>query len=286
MTSHRDTLLMGGRVLELGCGAGLPSMVCALLGARVVATDLPRALGPIRRNAAATGYPQEIWKVVAGKAAGGIVVQKGRGIAQEKEPERLSFGALVEQLQLDGDFIRFRRLLGSGPEGGWTRVRQPWGQTQLAETEERPPVEDPSWGSLYSLPFEWDAGAAQELLAEGDVDLLLCSDCVCEALYGRSWEALVECLEVLCSPRTAALVSVQRRREDGFEAFLARLGQNLHVARISATLWAGKEVLLFEVRRRSRSETFHADLNENMPQHAPPGSPLKVVRNLKGRARR
>ena len=31
-------------MVELGCGIGLPSMVCAALGARVLATDLPQAL--------------------------------------------------------------------------------------------------------------------------------------------------------------------------------------------------------------------------------------------------
>ena len=31
-------------MVELGCGVGLPSLVCAAMGARVIATDLPKAL--------------------------------------------------------------------------------------------------------------------------------------------------------------------------------------------------------------------------------------------------
>ena len=36
-------------MVELGCGVGLPSLVCAAMGARVVATDLPKAL-EVRRK--------------------------------------------------------------------------------------------------------------------------------------------------------------------------------------------------------------------------------------------
>ena len=48
--------LSGARVLELGCGIGLPSVVSALRGAQVVATDwYEDALGFVQANAAAAG---------------------------------------------------------------------------------------------------------------------------------------------------------------------------------------------------------------------------------------
>jgi predicted nicotinamide N-methyase len=44
------------RVVELGCGLGLPSVVAARAGASVLATDAaPEALELVRRNAAANG---------------------------------------------------------------------------------------------------------------------------------------------------------------------------------------------------------------------------------------
>jgi predicted nicotinamide N-methyase len=44
--------LKGARVLELGCGLGLPSIAAALSGGRVLATDwAPAALDLLRRNA-------------------------------------------------------------------------------------------------------------------------------------------------------------------------------------------------------------------------------------------
>lgn len=45
-----------GRVLELGCGLGLPSLICARRGAEVTATDWsPDAIAVLRRNALRNG---------------------------------------------------------------------------------------------------------------------------------------------------------------------------------------------------------------------------------------
>jgi EEF1A N-terminal glycine/lysine methyltransferase len=44
LETHSETLLRGKDILELGAGAGLPSLICALSGARtVVVTDYPDA---------------------------------------------------------------------------------------------------------------------------------------------------------------------------------------------------------------------------------------------------
>jgi predicted nicotinamide N-methyase len=52
--------LRGARVLELGCGLGLPSIAAALAGGRVLATDWsPDAVAFTQRNAAANGAQLE-----------------------------------------------------------------------------------------------------------------------------------------------------------------------------------------------------------------------------------
>lgn len=282
VSSHRDVLLLGGRIVELGCGAGLLSLVCALMGGNVMATDRPTALGPLTRNAAVTGYPQQIWKVVAGKAAGGIVVSKGRGAGQEKEEERLSWGALVEELDKQGDFLNFRRLNGTGPTQGWVRAKQPWGQVVCELTDERPSEVETMKGTLRSCPLVWSREAAEELLKGGKVDLIIASDCVCEASYGAaSLPALVETIRTLCNDKTTVLISVQRRLEDGLERFLQLLRRTLFVDKLSSTTFGKAEIILFVARKFSRAEDFHVDLNDGMGHSAPPGSPLKVVRNLR-----
>ena len=57
LARHVVGLPLGGvRVLELGCGLGLPSLAAALAGAEVLATDwAPEALALLQANAAANG---------------------------------------------------------------------------------------------------------------------------------------------------------------------------------------------------------------------------------------
>jgi predicted nicotinamide N-methyase len=63
--------LDGCRALELGCGLGIPSIVAALAGARVLASDWSReALAAARRNAARNGVELETAVVRWDDAAG------------------------------------------------------------------------------------------------------------------------------------------------------------------------------------------------------------------------
>ena len=56
--------LRGARVLELGCGLGLPSLAAAVAGGRVLATDwAPDAIAMLTRNAARNGLTIEVQAV-------------------------------------------------------------------------------------------------------------------------------------------------------------------------------------------------------------------------------
>jgi predicted nicotinamide N-methyase len=58
------TPLQGSRVVELGCGLGVPSLAAARAGAEVLATDTePQALELLERNAAANGVRIETARV-------------------------------------------------------------------------------------------------------------------------------------------------------------------------------------------------------------------------------
>lgn len=63
------------------------------------------------------------WEVVGGADRGGILVRAGQDLASAKLPERLSTGARIRQVALEGERLRYERLEGSGPREGWVSVR-------------------------------------------------------------------------------------------------------------------------------------------------------------------
>lgn len=64
-----------------------------------------------------------IWEVVGGADKGGIIVRVGQEISSPQTPDRLATGALVEQLDLVGERLHFKKLDGKGPDSGWASIR-------------------------------------------------------------------------------------------------------------------------------------------------------------------
>jgi len=64
-----------------------------------------------------------IWVVVGGADRGGIIVREGLGLSSAQASERLGYGALLEELELQGDRLRYRKLVGAGPDEGWISTR-------------------------------------------------------------------------------------------------------------------------------------------------------------------
>lgn len=262
---HREGLVAGAHIIELGCGMGLPGLVCAAFGAQVMLTDLPEVNHTMRRNAALNFNGCNAWEVIGGAVKGGIPATKGRSTGSAPESEMLTIGALVEQQEVVGERMRFERIEGAGPDAAWasTKERGPKGEPLMA------PRKHMDWagpGAARTRPLVWGASAARQvLLDEGEFDLVLCSDCVNEPMYGESWEQLVESLVVLCSPHTTVLLTVQRRLHDGVDDFLARLRSQLLVRKLdvrTGTDLAGATVDVFLARRATRGEGFQGRLDE------------------------
>jgi len=77
------------------------------------------SLGPPLRTPMAAA---PIWLVVGDQDAAGIVVSLGNSRTSALLPERLSTGALIEQLEIHEKRIRFKRLSGTGPKRGWASL--------------------------------------------------------------------------------------------------------------------------------------------------------------------
>ena len=63
------------------------------------------------------------WEVVGGADKGGILVRKEKALGSQELPGRLSVGSLVEELELDGERLHYRRLTGAGPDKGWVSLK-------------------------------------------------------------------------------------------------------------------------------------------------------------------
>lgn len=84
-----------------------------------------------------------MWEVVGGKDKGGILVREGQALTSEALQERLSTGSEVEELELIGDRLRYRRLCGTGPELGWVSVRMSGKELMARKAPKAAAVEDP-----------------------------------------------------------------------------------------------------------------------------------------------
>eukprot|EP00913_Durusdinium_trenchii_P022268 g20922.t1 len=63
--------------------------------------------------------PVKRWEVIGGADKGGILVREGQSTTSKQLAERLSTGAFVEELDLRGERLNYKRLTGTGPEIGW-----------------------------------------------------------------------------------------------------------------------------------------------------------------------
>jgi len=84
--------------------------------------DFPKPQ-PARRPKASQPAPlAPRWEVVGGADKGGILVREGRPTNSTQLADRLATGALVEQIALDGERLKYRKLKGAGPEVGWVSL--------------------------------------------------------------------------------------------------------------------------------------------------------------------
>jgi len=63
------------------------------------------------------------WQVVGGGDKGGILVREGQDLKSPQCEDRLSTGAEIEELELRGDRLHYRLLVGTGPQEGWVSTK-------------------------------------------------------------------------------------------------------------------------------------------------------------------
>jgi len=66
--------------------------------------------------------PPKRWEVIGGADKGGILVREGQPTTSKQLADRLSTGSMVEELDLRGERLQYKRLTGTGPETGWVSL--------------------------------------------------------------------------------------------------------------------------------------------------------------------
>lgn len=69
-----------------------------------------------------------LWIVTAGHDKGGIVVRSGESIKSSEYPGKLATGSTVEEVELQGHRLHYRRIRGDGPDFGWVTTNTKEGQ--------------------------------------------------------------------------------------------------------------------------------------------------------------
>merc|ERR1740138_1115452 len=60
-----------------------------------------------------------VWEIVGGAETGGIIVREEKSSKSAELDARLATGARVQEVKLQGDRLKYRKLEGAGPAEGW-----------------------------------------------------------------------------------------------------------------------------------------------------------------------
>lgn len=97
----------------------------------------------------------QLWDVVGGADKGGLLVRNGAATTSKLLIPRLSTGARVEELALEGDRLHYKRLTGTGPDEGWIAIALP-GKELARRVEEKE-----QWNPYAVLGVDPEATDAQ-----------------------------------------------------------------------------------------------------------------------------
>jgi len=101
----------------------------------------------------------QIWMVTGGEGKGGILVREGASTGSAKVSERLATGAVLKEVELIGDRLRFRRVAGAGPDEGWISISLAGGKdlaVRVGAIKNVPEGESNNWNiDSYQDPAEY-----------------------------------------------------------------------------------------------------------------------------------
>jgi len=94
---------------------------------------------------------------------GGILVRKGNSLTSQQLPTRLSLGALVKELAIEGERLSYQKITGTGPLHGWVSLRL--NQKDLLVKPEGPALPGPAPEEVGAEPRAPERAPAPALQA-------------------------------------------------------------------------------------------------------------------------
>jgi len=98
------------------------------------------------------------WDIVGGADKGGVLVREGQALGSPATKDRLSTGAVVEELELVGERLHYKLLDGTGPEEGWISIKVSGKELAIPKEDIGPPGE--------AGPVEIDEALKAKILAD------------------------------------------------------------------------------------------------------------------------
>lgn len=136
----------------------------------------------------------QLWEVVGGTDKGGIIVREGKDLQSPQTADRLSTGALIKELALEGDRVHYERLTGSGPARGWVSCKLK-GKDLIIRTDKAPPAEKPASAPVLAPAAELSAAVDEPPLLPPPPRGVFTPESTGRAKAGAEWEP------ALCSIR-------------------------------------------------------------------------------------
>lgn len=65
----------------------------------------------------------QLWEVLGGSDTGGLIVRTSQDLKSTPYPVKLATGAWVEECEVVGDRIHYKRIAGEGPDFGWVSIK-------------------------------------------------------------------------------------------------------------------------------------------------------------------
>lgn len=108
--------------------------------------------------------------MVGGGDKGGVLVRQGKALTSEQLPQRLSTGALVKELKLEGDRLQFQLTeTGTGPATGWVSLKLK-DKELLVLVEGEKPAKDALKKKSWDIKFLFSGCGANLRALEGGTE--------------------------------------------------------------------------------------------------------------------